>query len=895
MRLRRRFARKSLEPMREGEFEAFIHPGSPANLYRVARVCAIVSGGTALAGLLANFTTPSPGYNATGIAAGSAVAGCFAVIFTIWGGRLSLATIVWIMAFGNLMLSSANYFTGPYAPRSVLTYLWMAVVVFGFFPRWGGILHGALFAIGFAVVLAFQKGPGELTANPFATWTISMTTVLGVGVFLSWLVERVRHLAVTENASRMEAERVNAELSVVSRHKSEFLAHMSHELRTPLNAVIGFSEVLEDQLFGELNERQLDYVRDILSSGRHLLALINDILDLAKVEAGRMELDAGIVVLDDVVSSALMMVRERANAHGITVDCEIDRDIGIVTADDRKLRQVVSNLLSNAVKFTPDGGAVKVSGRVRDGQLEIAVSDTGIGIAPEERARVFQEFEQAAAGALRPEGTGLGLALARRFVELHGGRIWVDSEVGRGSVFTFAIPAQAGASGAEVAEHSDDTATGDDATGAMPAILADPRTPLGRYRLARVCAVTFAGAGAAGLISVVLTGSVEQFQAARVALVSAVALLLGGAMAAAARRVSLPVVIGFLGVGNVLITIVVHFSGPYTPRSVLVYVWLAVLVFGFFPRWVGMANMALVAVGYGVVLVNQHADPALLSGRFATWFVVVGTATAVGYFVSWLVTSVRRLAVSELQTRHDAERVSAQLEVVSRHKTEFLANMSHELRTPLNAVIGFSEVLEDELFGPLNERQKNYVRDILSSGRHLLALINDILDLAKVEAGHMEIEVGSVALGAVLEQGITMVRERATTHGITLELDVDPAVGEVRADERKIRQVVFNLLSNAVKFTPDGGRVRATARRMDDQVEIAVEDTGIGIEPAARERIFEEFEQASTRHEGTGLGLALARRFIELHGGRIWVDSEPGRGSVFTFSLPVGAEAAAVH
>ncbi len=890
-------ARTEVAPRGEREFEAFINQGSPANLRRVAQVCALISGATAVAGVLAIVTTPVPGFNAGGVALGAGVAASFAVIFVIGAGRLSLPAIVWIMALGNMMLSSANYFSGPYAPRSVLTYLWMGAVVFGFFPRWGGVVHGVLFAVGFAVVLALQEGPPELTSNPASTWVISMATVLGVGAFLTWLVERVRRLAVIEQSTRKNAELVNAELTVVSRHKTEFLAHMSHELRTPLNAVIGFSEVLEDRFFGELNEKQLEYVKDILSSGRHLLDLINDILDIAKVEAGRMELDVSTFSFAEALQSGISMVQERANAHGITLEYDVDPKVELAIGDERKIRQVLLNLLTNAVKFTPDGGRVSVTAHRADEALEVTVSDTGIGIAPEERDKVFQEFEQAASGNLHPEGTGLGLALARRFVELHGGRISVESEVGRGSTFTFRIPPQPDQG---IRRHVDAPAIvpdepistkrdGEkDTSSETPAILADPRTAIGRYRLARVCAVTFAGSGIAGLLSVVLTGSFLQFQGEKVAAVSGLAFALGVGMAAAARRISLLTVFALLAVGNILITVVVHFSGPYAPRSVLVYVWLAVLVFGFFPRRVGLINMALVGVGYAAVLSQQHGDPALLSGRFATWFVVVGTSTAVGSFVSWLVSNVRRLAVAEHSSRRVAERDSAALEIASRHKTAFLANMSHELRTPLNAVIGFSEVLEDQLFGDLNERQANYVGDILASGRHLLSLINDILDLAKVEAGAMELELGSVDVKEVLEQGVTIMRERAATHGISLECETDDALGEITGDERKVRQVVFNLLSNAVKFTPDGGRVRATARRVGAEVEIAVEDTGIGIDADARDRIFEEFEQASSRHEGTGLGLALARRFIELHGGRISVESEPGRGSVFTFTLPAG-------
>jgi len=244
------------------------------------------------------------------------------------------------------------------------------------------------------------------------------------------------------------------------------------------------------------------------------------------------------------------------------------------------------------------------------------------------------------------------------------------------------------------------------------------------------------------------------------------------------------------------------------------------------------------------------------------------------------------LAANLNRMNDELGRLYHDLETASRHKSEFLASMSHELRTPLNAIIGFSEVLLDELFGEVNERQTLYLNDILNSGRHLLSLINDILDLSKIEAGKMELEPSTFSLPGVLEAGITMVRERATNHRISLALDVAAGVDAVEADERKVKQVIFNLLSNAVKFTPDGGRIDVAARCNGASVEVAVHDTGIGIDPADQERIFEDFQQVGLR-EGTGLGLALARSFITLHGGRLWVESEPGLGSTFTFTLPL--------
>jgi GAF domain-containing protein len=247
------------------------------------------------------------------------------------------------------------------------------------------------------------------------------------------------------------------------------------------------------------------------------------------------------------------------------------------------------------------------------------------------------------------------------------------------------------------------------------------------------------------------------------------------------------------------------------------------------------------------------------------------------------------LAIQNARLFHEIEDKSRQLEAASRHKSEFLANMSHELRTPLNAIIGFSEVLAERMFGELNEKQDEYLKDIYASGQHLLSLINDILDLSKVEAGRMELELADFSLPAALDNALTLVRERANRRGITLGRAIDDRVGMIRGDERKVKQVLLNLLSNALKFTPEGGRIDVRATMTDGMAEISVADTGVGIAPEDQEAIFEEFRQVGTadkKVEGTGLGLALSRKFIELHGGRIWVHSQPGKGSAFSFTLP---------
>jgi signal transduction histidine kinase len=246
------------------------------------------------------------------------------------------------------------------------------------------------------------------------------------------------------------------------------------------------------------------------------------------------------------------------------------------------------------------------------------------------------------------------------------------------------------------------------------------------------------------------------------------------------------------------------------------------------------------------------------------------------------------LAANLNRMNDELGRLYRELENASRHKSEFLANMSHELRTPLNAVIGFSEVLQDRLFGELNEKQAEYVSDIHISGRHLLALINDILDLSKIEAGRMELQISTVTLSELLESSVALMRERATRQGIRLGLEVNPTIGVIEADERKLKQVLFNLLSNALKFTSSGGHIEVSACGYGSEIVVSVHDDGVGIAAADQTRIFEEFQQVGTSQiqEGTGLGLALSLRFVELHGGRLWVESEPGKGSTFTFTLP---------
>ncbi len=257
--------------------------------------------------------------------------------------------------------------------------------------------------------------------------------------------------------------------------------------------------------------------------------------------------------------------------------------------------------------------------------------------------------------------------------------------------------------------------------------------------------------------------------------------------------------------------------------------------------------------------------------------------------------SERKRAEEEQRRAFKASlRLRAEAEAANMAKSRFLAGMSHEIRTPMNAVIGFSEILHDQHYGKLNDKQLRFLGYILESGRHLLHLIDEVLDLAKVESGKMKLQLEQVNPAQLLETSLSMIKENALRRSLKLELYIDDSIAElqIRADRVKLRQIMLNLLSNAAKFTPDGGRIQVKARQKEDRLVVSVTDTGIGLRPEDMDHVFEPFEQLESRKfgkpEGTGLGLALTRRLVELHGGKIHARSDAlGQGSTFTFTIPI--------
>ncbi|MDQ1373670.1 MAG: hypothetical protein QOJ09_1008, partial [Actinomycetota bacterium] len=647
----------------------------------------------------------------------------------------------------------------------------------------------------------------------------------------------------------------------------------SHELRTPLNAVIGFADVLGERLYGPLNDRQAGYVEDIRSSGQHLLGLISEVLDVAKVESGAVDLDITSVDVADLLIGVVNLFRDQAARAGVRVELETTR-AGTVAADERRLKQVVVNLVANAVALTPAGGSVVVGARGADDLVELSVRDTGPGVRPEDQERIFEAFEQA-----RGEeggGTGLGLPLARRLVEAHGGRLELDSRVGAGSTFTVTLSRRRPEGrGGRVVE---------------PRAADGPPAPDEVMRQTTRVATMFCLGGAAIVLPAAAVLAVQHRQIegfrASVTLIGAFGLVMGLLFGRWERALSVGNYVAMYLLYAGILGVAVYWAGAVaSPVGAPAYLWAALAGFMVLPRRLAALLLTAVMASYGWILAAQPGNylPVL------RWWLTAGAAVGCAAAMSWLMGRLHGLTMAEHAARVAVEESWAELDQVSRHKSEFLANMSHELRTPLNAIIGFAEVLREELFGPLNQKQTEYVADVIDAGRQLLALINDILELAKAEAGRIELEVQSVSPVALLEEAIAGHRAEAVSRDLTLAVEVDPSLDAVHADPDRLGRVLANLVSNAVRFSPDGSRVEIAVERAGADVVIAVRDRGPGIAPSDQVRIFDEFQRVAPTglaRSGSGLGLALARTFAELHRGRLEVESDLGAGSTFRLTLP---------
>jgi len=867
----------------EAIHEAFVITGSPAQVFVVQQVASIV--GTILGFGLCFSAVASAGTAPQRIGlAGIGAAGLLAGQLAMRRSRVPLWVMDAMLVFAAATLGVVGTFGGPLQAALPAVYVTLGTSVFLIRSLQTSLSHLVALGASYSVVLWF--GPHQ--DAPVTRWFAVMAAVLISGLFVRWLVAQVTALATAEQAARRDVEEATGELELQSEAKSRFLARMSHELRTPLNVIVGFSDVLQDGLVGPMNEHQHAYVQDIAGSGRDLLSLVDELLDESKVEMGTLDLDLRATDVGKAVADAQLIVKESARQAGVDLTVSVPTVPVLADADALRIRQVSWNLIGNAVKFTPRGGKVRVVVSERDDRVVVAVHDTGPGIAPEDQERVFQKYER---GSSAEAGSGIGLALSRRLIEAHGGRLSLESEPGQGSTFSFELPRRrrldaTDEESAPVPVHAHDVGAE-----LVQGILV-PGSHANRKAMAQVGQWFSTSATVLLAVVAIITPGPLEIRAAvlGMAVCSAAAswalARLGHGLAAGATR--------FLGsFGIVAVSIGTLIAGPFDDVVPLAYGWMVVATAALLtPRRVA-DNLLGIGLCYVVVLLISQPTSA-----FDRWLAVMMLVSSNAVVISWVAGRLREVMSEALGARMAAEATRSRVAAISAHKSDFLASTSHELCTPLNAIIGFAHLLKDDTVGPLEPKQAGYVDDILESGHHLLALITDLLELAKLEAGRAPATHQEISVSTFVDTVVGELTSVAARRDVRLLVDVPEDLPLIEGDPGHLHQALANLLDNAIKFTPDGGRVDVMARSIGDRVLLSVRDTGIGILPDQRPHLFDAFHQGSRplpehARGGTGLGLTLAMGLVALEGGGITVESTPDIGSTFTISLPVPVPAAA--
>jgi signal transduction histidine kinase len=641
-----------------------------------------------------------------------------------------------------------------------------------------------------------------------------------------------------------ELSRLYARLQELDVLKSQFFANVSHELRTPLALILG---PVEQLLAGKLSDGMRQTLGGVARSARILFERVNDLLDASKLEAGKMQLDYSNVDLGELVRLVASQFETLAADHGLKL--AIDASALAAQADVVKVQRVLMNLLSNAIKFTPAGGTIRCALSTRGERALIQVADSGPGISVEDRDAVFERFVQLDGGSTRRfGGTGLGLAIARDLVQLHGGALSVTDAPEGGALFIAEIPIAA-PSGVDVGDAPAIDLTpaaggGPDDRSEPAAFDADDRRPL--------------------VLVVEDNPELNRF--------------ICGSLSETYRVVSAHD--GLDGLAK---------AESIRPDIILSDVMMPNLGGDELVRRL-RANRALDDVP--IVMLTAKADDAV---RVDLLRVGANDYVMKPFSVEELRARVRNLVDSRtaklrLETlAADVRRAHDEIRAATARKSEFLANMSHEVRTPLNAIIGFAELLHDGVVPRESTEAVDFLGDILKSGRHLLLLINDVLDLSKVEAGKLELEPVRLRVTDVVDEVIAILHATAASRRVQISTAISESADDVTLDPKRLKQLLFNYLSNAIKFTPRDGRI--TVRVFSpgtDRIRIEVEDTGVGIAASDLTRLFVEFQQTreGTEREGTGLGLALTKRIVEVQGGSVGATSVPGMGSIFYAELP---------
>ncbi len=666
--------------------------------------------------------------------------------------------------------------------------------------------------------------------------------------------------------------------------KSMFFAMMNHELRTPLTLILGPTESLLQQ--ASLTQEVRQALEMVTRNARLLLKLVNDLLEISRLEQGKLELRYTTCNLSRVVNLLAANFTLAAEGRHITYDVQVPTQL-MVEVDAARIERVLLNLLSNAFKFTPDGGHITCSLAIEPPSQDatadsehvvLTVQDSGPGVPVEMREMIFEHFRQTEEGAKRRfGGTGLGLAIAKDLVGLHGGTIQVDEATGGGSRFTIRLPRYA-PTGTNVQEEEDaDLSEPTDAR--LSQTIVEDLLPAHTAFSPLSCSSSVDCEQALVLI-VEDHPQMRQFLSEQLSSHYRVVEATNGQEGLdLARRVHPDLILT-----DIMMPIMSGDEMLAALRSEPEYDDIPLVILS--ARGNDELRVKLLRTGAQDYLVKPFS-PEELQVRLGNLLMLHRTRRLLQTELASSQQNVETLA-RELATRnHDLEAQSSRLHVVNKQQSNFVAIVSHEFRTALTSIQGFSELLTEQEFGP--QEIKEFALDITTDARRLTRMINEMLDLERMKSGKMTIRCEPVDVNALLREHANQAQRMTVKYIITCILD--DALPLVPGDQDKLIQVVSNLLSNAMKYSPEGGEILLRSLRERDTIQICIQDQGIGIPEEAQKDIFAPYSRiASTQTRyigGTGLGLSVVREIIHLHGGTIWVESIPGNGATFHFTLPL--------